>query len=450
MPRRQLTMPKTLRGQIIVIILAALVVVIFGGRTLEKRVRDSYAVPNLENAAEQVKTIATLLSNAPASERNIILENAHRAGLDVSLAPNSVVESFTTSPEMQGIAEKTVDFLFPPDGDPPLGGWRAFKDGRRVIAESVDDDTMLLFFGFPDAILTTTFLTQGFYYFTAVITLITFFFVFAIKTVTEPIKRISKAAIEADINDGSQIFEERGSIEITSLARALNGMHNRIQTMVEARTRMLRGISHDVRTPLTRLRLRTERMEDNSVREMLLADIDHIDKLLTESLNYLRDDYATEEIERVDVASILQTVCSDFSDVGFKISYAGPNKLIAHCRPTSITRAVTNLCANAVKFAQQVDVQLIGEAEGFTIRVIDDGPGIPDSLREKVFEPFFKVDAARKDSDAGFGLGLSIVADIARSHKGTTQLCRRETGGLIAELRIPNLAHGPSLSNTPI
>ncbi|MBY5406443.1 ATP-binding protein [Rhizobium leguminosarum] len=438
MPRRLLAMPETLRGQIIVIILAALLIVIFGGRTLEKFVRDSYAVPSLENAAEQVRTIAILLSNASASERNIILANAHRAGFEVSLAPFSVVKSFTTSPEIQGIAEKTVDFLFPPDGDPPLGGWRAFKDGRRIIAEKVDDDTILLFFGFPDAILTTTFLTQSFYYFVAVITLITFFFIFAIRAVTEPIKRISNAAIEADIKDGSQIFEERGSIEITSLARALNGMRYRIQSMVEARTRMLRGISHDVRTPLTRLRLRTERMEDSGVREMLLADIDHIDKLLTESLNYLRDDYATEQIERVDVASILQTVCSDFSDVGFDITYDGPNKLIAKCRPTSLMRAVTNLCANAVKFARHVDVQLVEETASFTIRVVDDGPGIPESLHEKVFEPFFKVDAARKDADAGFGLGLSIVADIARSHHGMVQMLSRRPRGLIIELKIPS------------
>ncbi|WP_168879692.1 ATP-binding protein [Rhizobium sp. P28RR-XV] len=429
-------MPKTLRGQITVIILVALVTVIVTGRTLENLAKNDYAVPNLENAAAQVKTIALLLSKASPPERNSILANARRAGLDVSLAPVSVADNFTTSPEMQGIAETIIDFLFPPDGEAPLGGWRAFMDDRRIIAEKVDDQNMVIFFGFPDAIMTSSSLSQSFYYFIAVIVLIAFFFAFAIRAITEPIKRISDAAMQADINNSSPIFEERGSIEIVSLARALNAMRNRIRLMVEGRTRMLRGISHDVRTPLTRLRLRTERMADTALRETLLADIDHIDNLLAESLNYLRDDYATEDVERVDVASILQTVCSDFSDVGHKVSYSGPNKLVANCRPLSITRAVTNLCENAVKFAEHVDVHLADNGRGFSISVIDDGPGIPASLHEKVLEPFFKVDSARTDGKAGFGLGLSIVADIAHSHHGSLRLRSHQPRGLIAEMRI--------------
>lgn len=99
-------------------------------------------------------------------------------------------------------------------------------------------------------------------------------------------------------------------------------------------------------------------MEAGALREALLTDIDHIDDLLTESLNYLRDDFATEGIERVDVASILQTVCSDFSDIGFDVEYQGPNKLIANCRPLSIMRAVTNLCDNATKFGKTILVKL--------------------------------------------------------------------------------------------
>ncbi|EHH03573.1 two-component sensor histidine kinase protein [Agrobacterium tumefaciens CCNWGS0286] len=431
--------PRTLRGQITVIILVALVTVIVTGRALENYAKNAYAVPNLENAAEQARTIARILAQANPAERASILTNAQRSGLDVSLAPIALAEKFRVSPEMQDMAGRGIDFLFPPDGEPPLGGWRAFLGDRRVIAERVDDQTMLMSFGVPDTILTSAFLTQGSYYFIAVIVLIAFFFIFAIRAVTEPIKKISEAAIESDINSSSQIFEERGTVEIVALARALNGMRNRIRLMVDGRTRMLRGISHDVRTPLTRLRLRTERMEDGALREALLVDIDHIDGLLAESLNYLRDEYATEGVERVDVASILQTVCSDFSDVGFEVTYQGPNRLIANCRPLSITRAVTNLCDNAVKFAPRVDVQLCEDETGFSMSVIDDGPGIPEALREKVFEPFFKGDASRTGR-AGFGLGLSIVADIAHSHRGSVTLINRHPHGLIAQIVIPRLA----------
>jgi len=435
---RNVSVPRTLRGQITVIILLALVTVIVMGRAMENFAKNAYAVPNLENAAEQVKTIALLMAQASPAERASILANAQRAGMDVSLAPISLVERFKSSPEMQGAAETVVDLLFPPDGEPPLGGWRAFLDDRRVIAQRVDAQTMLVFFGFPDTILTSSFLSQGSYYFIAVIVLIAFFFIFAIRAVTEPIKRISEVAIESDINNSSQIFEERGTVEIVSLARALNSMRNRIRLMVDGRTRMLRGISHDVRTPLTRLRLRTERMEDGPLREALLVDIDHIDGLLAESLNYLRDEYATEGIERVDVASILQTVCSDFSDVGFEVTYDGPNKFVANCRPLSITRAVTNLCDNAMKFASSASVRLDEHGAGFSISVIDDGPGIPENLRDKVFEPFFKGDASRT-GQAGFGLGLSIVADIAHSHRGSVRLLPHKPHGLVVRMMVPRL-----------
>ncbi|KAA6476800.1 HAMP domain-containing protein [Agrobacterium rhizogenes] len=438
MAKNVLSGPKTLRGQITVIILVALVTVIVTGRVLENYAKNAYAVPNLENVAEQARTIARLLAQASPAERASILENAQRAGLDVSLAPISLADKFRVSPEMQDMAGMGIDFLFPPDGEPPLGGWRAFLDDRRVIAERVDDQTMVMFFGVPDTILTNAFLTQGSYYFIAVIVLIAFFFIFAIRAVTEPIKRISEAAMDSDINNSSQIFAERGTVEIVSLARALNGMRNRIRLMVDGRTRMLRGISHDVRTPLTRLRLRTERMQDGALREALLVDIDHIDGLLAESLNYLRDEYATEEVERVDVASILQTVCSDFSDVGFEVKYEGPNKFIANCRPLSITRAVTNLCDNAVKFATTVTVQLQRNEAGFSISVTDDGPGISEDLREKVFEPFFKGDQSR-NVQTGFGLGLSIVADIAHSHHGSVTLLPHQPHGLIVRIMVPRL-----------
>jgi signal transduction histidine kinase len=181
-------------------------------------------------------------------------------------------------------------------------------------------------------------------------------------------------------------------------------------------------------------------MDEGSVRNALLFDVDRVDELLTQSLNYLRDDYVTEAVERVDVASILKTVCCDFSDIGFAVQYTGPNKLIANCRPLSINRAVTNLCDNAVKFANAVEVQLDERQDGFTITVMDDGPGIPPAYRKRVFEPFFKIDPARANGKTGFGLGLSIVSDIAKSHSGTIELFSRRPNGLVARMVVPSVA----------
>lgn len=435
MPKTATSIPKTLRGQITLIILVALVTVIISGRALENFAKRDFTAPDLERAAEQVKTLAMLLSQTSPADRPAIVASARRAGLDVSLAPASIVSQFRGSSDLQSAAETFADLVFPPDGEPPLGGWRVLLDGRRVIAERVDEENVVVSYGFPNTIMTSSFLVQSTYYFMAVIVLIVFFFIFAIRMVTEPIKKIAEAATLSDISSSSRIFDERGSVEIVSLARALNGMRNRIHLMVESRTQMLRGISHDVRTPLTRLRLRIERMGDGSTRDALLADVDQMNRLLTESLNYLRDDYATEEVERVDVASIMQTVCSDFSDIGFNMTYRGPNKLIANCRPLSITRAVTNLCDNASKFSNAACVELQQTATGFSIAVADDGPGIPVNLREKVLEPFFKGDPSRS-SQAGFGLGLSIVADIARSHDGSISLSSNLPHGLVARIDV--------------
>ena len=430
--------PRTIRGQITFVIVAALLTVIIAGRALERWAKSDGGAPNMETITERVNAVAELLKFSTPQERDAILANAGRAGWKLSLQPASVSTRFTGSPEVGGIAASIVEWLFPTDGaTPPIGGWRTFLDGERVIALEIDNTTLLVLSGIPDAILTSATVSQGAYYIVAVIVLVLFFFLFAIKAITEPIRRISQAANEADIANGSQIFKERGSVEIVALARALNGMRNRIRIMVESRTRMLRGIGHDLRTPLTRLRLRTERLDEGPLREALLSDVVRIDRLLAESLNYLRDDYAIEPMQKADLVSILQTVCAEFSDIGFQVRYAGPDRMIVHCKPLAMMRAITNLCDNGVKFADHVTVRLSETKAGYEITVSDDGPGIPSDLRARVLEPFFKVDQARMEGKAGFGLGLSIVADIVQAHHGLMELSDTKPRGLTVTIAAP-------------
>lgn len=215
-------------------------------------------------------------------------------------------------------------------------------------------------------------------------------------------------------------------------------MQRRISTMVEARTRMLRGISHDLRTPLTRLRLRAERVGEDEIRSGLLTDIERIDRLLKESLGYLRDNHQREEPQRADLASALKTICDEFADMGHDIEYRGPARMVSTFKPLALTRAVTNLCENAIKFGRHVDVELRFDAAAAIIDVMDDGPGIPVEYRTRVLEPFFKVDAARGDANGGFGLGLSIVVEIIEAHRGKLELLDRNPKGLIARLTLPS------------
>jgi signal transduction histidine kinase len=429
---------STIHGQITAVIFACLVIAFVVGSTLESWVSDDYQVPDLEGMSARVSAIASVLTNATPAERPAIMAAANRNGQYLVLRPLSYSEGFTTRSPEEPFIQIVIDRLLPPEERPtPYGGWRTFVDGKRVLSAKVDDDTLLVMELLPESFLRNDALRFGSNYLVATVTLIILFSIFAVWAITRPLRGIASAAMKADISVGPALFKERGSVEIVTLARALNGMQRRISIMVESRTRMLRGISHDLRTPLTRLRLRAERVAEGEVRQALLTDIERIDHLLKESLAYLRDNHQREASQRADLASVLQTVCDEFADMGQDVTYVGPSRLIAEFKPLALTRAVTNLCENAAKFGTKVDVTLIERAGDAIIDVMDDGPGIPEEYRARVREPFFKVDAARRDADAGFGLGLSIVSEIAEAHHGALQLLDRKPNGLIARLKIP-------------
>jgi len=436
---------STIHGQITAIILVCLVIVLVTGSTLERWVKADYQVPDLESLSDRLSAVASVLAAATASERAIIVATANRGDWTLSLKPSSYAERFTTSSPQEPFIHVAIDWLFPPDnGTVPVGGWRTFVDADRVLAARVDDQTLLVMEQMPGSFLRSDALSFGSNYLVALVTLIILFSMFAVWAITRPLRRIAAAAMKADISLGPALFEERGSVEIVALARALNAMQRRISTMVEARTRMLRGISHDLRTPLTRLRLRAERVQEHEIREAMLADVERIDHLLQESLGYLRDNHNREAVQHADLASMLQTICNEFADMGHEVTYDGPARMTAQFRPIALTRAITNLCENGVKFGTKVDVLLSQSGSQGVIDIADDGPGIPLQYRARVREPFFKVDPARGGADAGFGLGLSIVSEIVEAHHGTLQLLDRHPRGLLARVTIPL---GPSNGN---
>lgn len=428
---------STIQGQITAVIFACLIIAFVIGSTLETWVREEYNAPDMESMSAQVSAIASVLASATPAEKGLVLAAANREDGRLSLQPLSYSERFTTSSPDEPFLQIAVDRLIPPENHPvPFGGWRTFVDGKRVLAARVDNDTLLVR-ELPESFLRNDALIFGANYLVATVTLLILFSVFAVRALTSPLRRIASAAMKADISLGPAIFEERGSVEIVTLARALNGMQRRISTMVESRTRMLRGISHDLRTPLTRLRLRAERVSEGEVREALLGDIERIDRLLKESLGYLRDNHQRELSQRADLASVLQTTCDEFTDMGHDVHYNGPARMVTRFKPLALTRAITNLCENAVKFGTHVNVELCISDGQAMIDVMDDGPGIPEEYRSRVLEPFFKVDTARHDTETGFGLGLSIVVEIIQAHNGKLVLLDREHGGLVARLVLP-------------
>jgi signal transduction histidine kinase len=260
----------------------------------------------------------------------------------------------------------------------------------------------------------------------------------AARALTAPLSSFAKAAESFSLNGGAAPLPERGPEEIRSVARALNRMRERITGLIDDRTKMLAAISHDLRTPITRMRLRSEFIEDEAHRSRMLGDLDQMRAMLESVLSFLRNGRRLEAMTLADVASTLQLITDQFGDMGRKVAYDGPAHAMATVRPDDLHRAVTNLVENAVRFGAEAVIRLRVSADQLTIDVEDDGPGISDALKQNMLEPFVRGDEARNmDEAAGFGLGLSITNAIATAHGGTLSLHDRQPHGLVVRMRLP-------------
>ena len=262
--------------------------------------------------------------------------------------------------------------------------------------------------------------------------------VWAARALTAPLSSFARAAEDFSLDGNAAPLPERGPDEIRALAKALNRMRERITGLIDDRTKMLAAISHDLRTPITRLRLRSEFIEDDANRGRMLSDINQMQTMLESVLSFLRNDCRLEALTLADVASSLQLVADQFADLGHKVTYCGPDHALAMVRPDDLGRAITNLVENAVRYGVEVSITLGMSEDMMIIEVADDGPGISDARKAAMLEPFIRGDDARNMDDAkGFGLGLSIARAIALGHQGTLSLLDRKPQGLIVRIEIP-------------
>lgn len=260
----------------------------------------------------------------------------------------------------------------------------------------------------------------------------------AARALTAPLSSFARAAEDFSLNGAAAPLPERGPEEIRSVAKALNRMRDRITGLIDDRTRMLAAISHDLRTPITRLRLRSEFIEDDVHRRHMLRDLDQMRGMLEAVLSFLRNDRRLEPMTLIDLASSLQLIADQFTDMGHKVSYHGSDHAMVMARPDDLHRAVTNLVDNAVHFAGEAVLRLAITPQAATIEVEDDGPGISDARKDVMLEPFVRGDEARNmDEASGFGLGLSITRAIVDAHGGTLSLNDRQPRGLIARIELP-------------
>jgi signal transduction histidine kinase len=260
-------------------------------------------------------------------------------------------------------------------------------------------------------------------------------------TVNHPLIAFARAAERVGVDVNAPVLPEQGPAQLRRAIRAFNEMQIRLQRFLSDRTRMLGAISHDLRTPLTRLRLRIETDRAAEEKSKMLGDIEIMESMLTSTLSFIRgvDDVETAEI--VDLDSLLQTVCDLVSDTGGEVAYAGPGRSRYYCKPQSMMRALTNIVANAAKYGARAEVSLSRNTHGgFKIEIADDGPGIADAEKSKVFEPFYRTAMARDTDRQGMGLGLSIARSIILAHGGSIELRDGQVCGLIVIVTLPEVA----------
>jgi signal transduction histidine kinase len=256
--------------------------------------------------------------------------------------------------------------------------------------------------------------------------------------VNAPLMRFSQAAERVGLDVYAPPFPEQGPAQLKRAIRAFNEMQVRLQRLLTDRTLMLGTISHDLRTPLTRLRLRVETDRVADERPKMLADIEAMESMLASTLSFVRGVDDAEASEMVDLDLTLQTVCDMISDVGGNVAYEGRGRCRYRCKPQALMRALTNVVANAAKYGDDARVLLRHEAPlGYVIDTLDDGPGIPDAEKRKVFEPFYRTAAARDRDSEGMGLGLSIARSIVLSHGGSIELHDVAPHGLHVRIVLP-------------
>ncbi len=267
----------------------------------------------------------------------------------------------------------------------------------------------------------------------------------AVRRLTRPVRDLAEAADRLGRDVNAPPLPEEGPSEVATAARAFNTMAGRIRRFVGDRTQMLAAIGHDLRTPITRLRLRAEFMEDEEQRRRMLADLDEMEAMIVATLAFARDEAAAEPAVPLDLAALCCTVLDEAADArpeaAERVSYAGPERLVAQGRPVALKRAVANLVNNALSYGGAARLRLSPpDARGqgpLRLTVEDDGPGVPPTELEAVFQPFRRLEASRNRETGGVGLGLPIARNILRAHGGDVVLRNREGGGLLAEATLP-------------
>ncbi|ABA77439.1 HAMP domain-containing histidine kinase [Pseudomonas fluorescens] len=260
----------------------------------------------------------------------------------------------------------------------------------------------------------------------------------AVRIAIRPLTRLANAVETLDPNTNAIQLDEKGPNEVVYAVRAFNAMQARITTYLKERMQLLAAISHDLQTPITRMKLRAEFMDDSVEKDKLWNDLGEMEHLVREGVAYARSIHgSTEESRRTNLDSFLDSLVFDYQDMGKEVQLNGKSDAVIDTRPHALRRVLVNLTDNALKFAGAAELLIQRDRNGLSIKVMDRGPGIAEEELAQVMEPFYRVENSRNRSTGGTGLGLAIAQQLALALGGSLTLSNRDGGGLCAELRLP-------------
>lgn len=252
-----------------------------------------------------------------------------------------------------------------------------------------------------------------------------------------PLVLLQKTVDEIGPNGELPVLKETGSAEVRAAVRTINALGDRLKGAMESRMRIVAAAAHDLRTPLTRLRLRAEFLSDDDEREKWFADLEELDRIADSAIRLVREEVSTSDLELVGLDDLVGAICREATQSGLVAHLEDGEPVTVTARPLSLKRAVRNLVVNAATHGKGARVKIWSDGERAHLLIQDEGPGIPEALIDRAFEPFFRIDPARQAAIPGAGLGLAIAHEIITRHGGTLRLANRAKGGLSQHVTLP-------------
>jgi signal transduction histidine kinase len=457
-------LPASLFGQTLLILLGGLIVSHAVGSWIYTADREQ-AVRTVGGfaAAQRIANLTRLVQETPPERRSRLVAALTAPDFRVALSATPPANGGDDSPIAQAVRDYLVDQLalgpdrqprisavqaggpmpggFYPKGHGPMmhgfggfGGFGMFR-GLQVAVPLPDGQWLSFATAVPEG--GPSFSRQFLISMGLMAIIILAVSIWAVRRVTTPLASLSAAAerLGSDLNAPS--MAETGTIEMQRAAHAFNTMQTRLRGLIENRTRLLAAISHDLRTPLTLLRLRAENVGDAGERDKMLAIIAEMDAMVAATLEFARDEAAMEAQRPTDVTALAQSVVDDMADAGLPVKMQPAESTVLNCRPESLKRAIRNLLDNAVKYGNSAKLQIVAQPNAVDIVVDDEGPGIPEEELGRVLQPFYRIEGSRSRETGGIGLGLAITLSIVQAEGGELILANRREGGLRASVRLP-------------